>query len=82
MEPTVTLEQAIREFRRMLPGSTNTARTVDHGALWEQTAINAVNDGYIHDARPILPLAPAEHSSRLACYRLMRHSLFITASRS
>jgi hypothetical protein len=50
MEPTVTLEQAIREFRRMLPGSTNTARAIDHGAPWEQTAINAVNDGYIYDA--------------------------------
>jgi hypothetical protein len=53
MQPTVTLEQAIGEFRRMLPAATNTARAIDRGAPWEQTAIDAVMDGYIDEPREL-----------------------------
>ncbi len=50
MEPTISLEQAITEFRRLLPAASNTARAIDRGERWEQTARKAVSDGYINEA--------------------------------
>ncbi len=48
--PNVTLEEAVEEFRRMLPAASNTARAIDRGERWEQTAVSAVTDGYIDEA--------------------------------
>jgi hypothetical protein len=46
--PTIAnLEQAVHEFRRMLPDATATAQAIDRGEPWERIALNAVNDGYI-----------------------------------
>jgi hypothetical protein len=49
MLSSVTRQQAIAEFRRLLPASTNTARSIDRGVTWRQTAIDAVIDGYIDE---------------------------------
>jgi hypothetical protein len=49
MLPIVTREQAIAEFRRLLPAATSTARAIDRGVTWRQTAIDAVIDGYIDE---------------------------------
>ena len=47
MPTTANLEQAVSEFRRMLPDASATARAIDRGEPWERIALNAVNDGYI-----------------------------------
>ncbi len=49
MPPSVTRAQAIEEFRRSLPASPYTARVIDRGVTWHQTAIDAVVDGYIDE---------------------------------
>ncbi len=53
MKPTVTPEQALAEFRRILPAASGTARAIDRGERWEQTALNAVSDGYINEAEEL-----------------------------
>ena len=50
MPTTANLEQAVSEFRRMLPAATATAQAIDRGEPWERIAMNAVNDGYIESA--------------------------------
>jgi hypothetical protein len=50
MPTTANLEQAVSEFRRMLPAATATAQAIDRGEPWERIALNAVNDGYIESA--------------------------------
>jgi hypothetical protein len=50
MPTTAGLEQAVSEFRRMLPATTATAQAIDRGEPWERIALNAVNDGYIESA--------------------------------
>ena len=50
MPTTANLEQAVSEFRRMLPDGTATAQAIDRGEPWERIALNAVNDGYIESA--------------------------------
>ena len=50
MQTTANLEQAVSEFRRMLPDRTATAQAIDRGEPWERIALNAVNDGYIESA--------------------------------
>ena len=47
MQTIASLEQAVHEFRRMLPDATATAQAIDRGEPWERIALNAVNDGYI-----------------------------------
>ncbi len=49
MEPTVSLERAIAEFRRM-HAAADTAHAIDRGERREETAFNAVSDGYINEA--------------------------------
>lgn len=50
MQTIASLEQAVNEFRRMLPAATATAQAIDRGEPWERIALNAVNDGYIEFA--------------------------------
>ncbi|MBC7785290.1 MAG: hypothetical protein H7144_15765 [Burkholderiales bacterium] len=50
MQSTASLEQAVSEFRRMLPAASATARAIDRGDPWDGIAINAVADGYIESA--------------------------------
>ena len=47
MPTTANFEQAVSEFRRMLPAASATAQAIDRGEPWERIALNAVNDGYI-----------------------------------
>ncbi len=47
MEETVTLDQAVAEFRRTQPAASHTARAIDRGERWEQVALGALSDGYI-----------------------------------
>ena len=53
MASTLTPEQAIRELRRILPASSDTARAIDRGEPWHRTAMSAVNDGYITQANEL-----------------------------
>ena len=50
MQTIASLEQAVNEFRQMLPAATATAQAIDRGEPWERIALNAVNDGYIEFA--------------------------------
>jgi len=47
MQAIANFEQAVSEFRRMLPNASATAQAIDRGEPWERIALNAVNDGYI-----------------------------------
>jgi hypothetical protein len=47
MQAIANFEQAVSEFRRMLPNASATAQAIDSGEPWERIALNAVNDGYI-----------------------------------
>ena len=47
MQRIASFEQAVNEFRQMLPATTATAQAIDRGEPWECIALNAVNDGYI-----------------------------------
>jgi hypothetical protein len=42
-----SLEEVIREFRKILPEDCATARAIDGLEPWEQVAQRAVDDGYI-----------------------------------
>lgn len=53
MQATSGLEQALHEFRRMLPGTTATAQAIDRGEAWERIALKAVDDGYIESAHEL-----------------------------
>ena len=50
MQTIASLEQAVNEFRQMLPAATATAQAIDRGEPWERIALNAVDDGYIEFA--------------------------------
>jgi hypothetical protein len=50
MQTIASREQAVTEFRQMLPAATATAQAIDRGEPWERIALNAVNDGYIEFA--------------------------------
>ncbi|MFZ1910701.1 MAG: hypothetical protein WAU52_16620 [Burkholderiales bacterium] len=43
-------EDAIAEFRRMLPAQCATARAIDRREPWERIAEHAVDDGYVEFA--------------------------------
>ena len=53
MQTTASLEQAVHEFRRMLPPATATAQAIDRGESWDRIAMNAVDDGYIESANEL-----------------------------
>ena len=42
-----SLEEAIDEFRRVLPAATATAQSIDRGEPWGSVALNAIDDGYV-----------------------------------
>ena len=50
MKITTDLEQAVNEFRQMLPGQSATAQAIDRREAWERIMLNAVEDGYIEFA--------------------------------
>ena len=47
------LEQAVNEFRQILPAASATAQAIDGGESWERIALNAINDGYIEFANEL-----------------------------
>jgi hypothetical protein len=47
------LEQAVDEFRQMLPAASATAQAIDRGESWQRIALNAINDGYIEFANEL-----------------------------
>ena len=53
MQSTASLEQAVCEFRRMLPAASATAHAIDRGEPWACIALHAVNDGYIDTANEL-----------------------------
>ncbi len=53
MQTTANLEQAVNEFRQMLPDGTATAQAIDRGEPWERIALKAVDDGYIESANEL-----------------------------
>ncbi len=59
MQSTVSLEQAVCEFRRMLPAASATAQAIDRGEPWACIALNAVDDGYIDSANELARLLEA-----------------------
>jgi len=44
------IEEVVTRFRRLLPANTATAQAIDQHEPWEQIAIKAISDGYIHSA--------------------------------
>ena len=50
MQTDLSLEEAIRQFRHMLPANTATAQAIDQHEPWELIAIRAIDDGYIDTA--------------------------------
>ena len=44
---TAILEQAVDEFRRVLPSATATAQAIDRREPWGLIALNAIDDGYV-----------------------------------
>lgn len=53
MQTMTDIEQAIKEFRRMLPAGTATAKAIDRNEPLERIAVNAVDDGYIEFAHEL-----------------------------
>ncbi len=49
-QTTANLEQAVNEFRQILPDASATAQAIDRGEPWKCIALNAVDDGYIEFA--------------------------------
>lgn len=47
------LEQAVNEFRQILPAASATAQAIDCGESWERIALNAINDGYTEFANEL-----------------------------
>jgi hypothetical protein len=50
MQTEVPREEAIREFRHMLPAGSATAGAIDRQEPWEVIAMRAIDDGYIDAA--------------------------------
>ena len=53
MQTIKSLEQAIADFRRILPAETATAQAIDRHESWECIAMRAVDDGYIEFANEL-----------------------------
>ena len=53
MQTNARFEQAISEFRQMLPADSATAKAIDRHEPWERIALNAVDDGYIEFANDL-----------------------------
>jgi hypothetical protein len=53
MQTIESLEQAIADFRRILPAETATAQAIDRHESWERIAMRAVEDGYIEFANEL-----------------------------
>ena len=47
------LEQAVNDFRQMLPATSATAQAIDHGESWQRIVLDAINDGYIEFANEL-----------------------------
>jgi hypothetical protein len=47
------LEQAVNDFRQMLPATSATAQAIDRGESWKRIALDAINDGYIEFAKEL-----------------------------
>ena len=46
-------EEAVAEFRKILPADTATAQAIDRREPWEQIAMRAVDDGYVEFANEL-----------------------------
>ena len=46
-------EEAVAEFRKILPAETATAQAIDRREPWEHIAISAVDDGYVEFANQL-----------------------------
>ena len=53
MHTIANIEEAINEFRKMLPDEALTAGAIDRHDPWECIALNAVDDGYIEFANEL-----------------------------
>ena len=53
MQSISNLEQAVNEFRQMLPAASAIAQAIDRGESWTRIALNAINDGYIEFANEL-----------------------------
>ena len=49
----MSLEEAIRQLRQMLPEDTAAVKSIDQHEPWELIATNAINDGYIDGANEL-----------------------------
>lgn len=53
MRTIESLEQAITEFRKIVPAETATAQAIDRRESWERIAMRAVDDGYVDFANDL-----------------------------